>query len=271
MFYFSLLERKRRQLELQDEKADENIALEEWMKWEELDTIVNHSQELSDLELAIALSTSESSLAFTPEFASDSTSVSTSTSDYGKSAGVESILSEPEPETEVGADDIDWKNNVKLVSRLKDITRKLRKSEQHCQELELHLKNLQQSQEKKPPNGTTLHTDKYKRRKGIKLTEEERRSVLHCLELCVKEKRISKSVSTSDPIGRTASYLGLSTRTVRDAHLNRNIEDLRGTHLRFSYIRLLASDLRQKTAELNLSGVLSLLTASSLIMASTRL
>jgi len=208
------------------------------------------------LELAIALSKAESNQSITSESVAASTSRSASVEK--SSVGKRRIATRDEESlfgAEEEADIIDWEYIAKLERRLKDTARKLNKSGKLCQDLEHHLKVAQEALGAKALNGTTLHSEKFMRHKGKKLTEDERRAVLHCLKLCRMEKNASKTVSTADPIARTATYLGLSTRTVRDAESNRNIQDLRGTHLRFSYIRLLASDLRQKVTELNLSGV----------------
>jgi len=69
--------------------------------------------------------------------------------------------------------------------------------------------------------------DDYKRQKGKRLSEDERRDVLHCVRICKAEKANWKYVSTADPIQRVASYLGMSHNTVRDVVLGRKTIDLR--------------------------------------------
>ncbi|KAF9435936.1 hypothetical protein BGZ76_005206 [Entomortierella beljakovae] len=118
------------------------------------------------------------------------------------------------PKIENDPELFDWEENAKLTQRLKDTTRELNKSKKLCSELEQLLESLRQRQEEKPINGTTFKTDEHKRPRGKKLTTEERRAVLHCHDLCAQEKKAGKSVSTTDPIARTASYLGLGTRTI---------------------------------------------------------
>ncbi|KAF8936114.1 hypothetical protein BGZ58_004601, partial [Dissophora ornata] len=75
--------------------------------------------------------------------------------------------------------------------------------------------------------GTAIRIDRYKRRRGKKLTEDERRAVLHCFEVCTEEKNRGKRVATVDPFLLTAVYFGVSQNTVRDAVFGRNLEDRR--------------------------------------------
>ena len=59
---------------------------------------------------------------------------------------------------------------------------------------------------------------------GKKLTEEERRAVLHCHEMCEQEGASS--------IRRTAHYLGIAAKTIKDVLNGINSEDGRGRYMR---------------------------------------
>lgn len=146
--------------------------------------------------------------------------------------------------------------------RVNTLKRALKESSRKSKILELQLEHAEQAlAQQHPPtpspspfSGTLIRIDQHKRRKGTKLTEAERRAVLHCYEVCHEEKRKGASVSTVDPFLRTAVYFGISQNTVRDAVAGKNLEDRRGMYSRFSSVRLIASDLRQRATQLNLSG-----------------
>lgn len=99
--------------------------------------------------------------------------------------------------------------------------------------------------------------DEYKRTKGKMLTTEERRAVLHCYHVCAKEKASGSYVATTDPFLRSATYLGISQNTIRNAIFRKNMEDRRGRHSRGSGVwnmKSLSSSLQQRIAELNTTG-----------------
>ncbi|KAK3825946.1 MAG: hypothetical protein J3Q66DRAFT_329006 [Benniella sp.] len=107
----------------------------------------------------------------------------------------------------------------------KELKRKVRELESHLKSLRAQLQQLQVTAT--PRVGTQNRTDQHRRRRGTKLSEDERRAILHMYEMCLQEKENGKSVTTADPILRTAVYFGASQNTVRDAILGRNVEDRR--------------------------------------------
>jgi hypothetical protein len=135
------------------------------------------------------------------------------------------------------------------LQRADVLERALRESSRKIKRLEQQLE-----QALSPVSGTFIRIDQHKRRKGTKLTGEERHAVLHCYEVCREEKHRGSVVPTLDPFLRTAVYFGTSQNTVRDAVHGKNLEDRRGVYSRFSWMRLIASDLRQRAAALNISG-----------------
>ncbi|KAG0199210.1 hypothetical protein BGX33_011800, partial [Mortierella sp. NVP41] len=148
-----------------------------------------------------------------------------------------------------------WERAETLKSTLKESSRHIKVLEQQLEHAEqaaaqYHLPAPSPA----PVSGTLIRIDQYKRRKGTRLTEEERRAVLHCYEVCHEEKRKGTSVSRTDPFLRTAVYFGLSQNTVRDAVAGKNLGHRRGMYSRFISVRLIAADLRQRTTQLNLSG-----------------
>ncbi|KAF9437022.1 hypothetical protein BGZ76_002223 [Entomortierella beljakovae] len=218
-----MTERRARKRRQQEKEVDQDIIIEERSESEIIADIAAQSQDHTELEIAVALSLTETSRGRLPRAATvnkDSTPPTVVESDAEASSR--------EVPSKASKKDTFHREEVKrLTKELHETTRKLRKSEELVDELKLHLKTARQVLEKKPVNGSFLRTDKHKRHRGKKLTDEERRSVLHCLELCKLEKNEGKVVSTADPIARTATYLGLSTRTVKDASLDRNTQDLR--------------------------------------------
>ena len=138
---------------------------------------------------------------------------------------------------------------LSALLRAEAMERALKESSHRIQGLERQLE-----QALSPLSDTIIRIDQHKQQKGTKLTGEERRTVLHCYEVCREEKHRGSVVSTMDPILRTGVYFGMSPHTVRDAVLGKNLEDRRGMYSRFSSVRLMASDLRQRAAKLNFSG-----------------
>jgi hypothetical protein len=99
-----------------------------------------------------------------------------------------------------------------------------------------------------------VYTACYKRQKGKKASEDERRAVLHCVEVCKLEKENYNCVSSANPIQRAANYLGMSHNTVRDIVKGKNAEDFRGKYTRQNSMPQLESDLRQIATSMNLKG-----------------
>lgn len=144
--------------------------------------------------------------------------------------------------------------SARLKSQIRRLERKLLKEMSTREVLEKELCKLMDASEVKPLSGTETRTKNYTRVRGKTLSGDEKRAVLHCLEQCLIEKRGSHSVSTSNPILRTAVYFGIAERTVKDLIAGGCAVDSRGKHERYSSLRLFAADLRQHAAELNLSG-----------------
>ncbi|KAG0050166.1 hypothetical protein BGZ83_005058 [Gryganskiella cystojenkinii] len=122
-------------------------------------------------------------------------------------------------------------NNKRLKEyreKNKEAEIQLRNQEKRIGTLQLELQKTSPVQPiTKAPVGTALRTDNYKRKRGKKLNDDERRLVLHCLEMCRLEQDLSPSIATGDPFLRAAVYLGMSTHTVRDTSMDRNLEDKR--------------------------------------------
>ncbi|KAF9081428.1 hypothetical protein BGX29_004530, partial [Mortierella sp. GBA35] len=206
--------RVQQQRDGREERASQKVVQDERLRWEATEEV-----EDADLMLALALSASadEHALAASP---------------------ASRVPSQPMSEVELAA-----------LERAETLERALKESSHRVKELERQLE-----QALPPLSGTLIRIDQHKRRRGTKLAGEERRAVLHCYEMCREEKNRGASVSTLDPFLRTAAYFGISQNTVRDAVHGKNLEDRRGMYSRFSSVRLIASDLRQKATELNLSG-----------------
>ncbi|KAF9190991.1 hypothetical protein BGZ51_008009, partial [Haplosporangium sp. Z 767] len=99
-----------------------------------------------------------------------------------------------------------------------------------------------------------VRIDKHKRKRGKKLSMDELRAVKHLHEVCVLEKLNGKYVATGSPILRTSLYLGMSPRTISDILDEKGLMDPRGQHTRTSIACMFASDLRQYTLDMNLTG-----------------
>ena len=82
-----------------------------------------------------------------------------------------------------------------------------------------------------PLSRPSIHLDEHRRTTGRKPSQEERRAVLHCFEVCRREKE-ARIVSTEDLTLRTATYLGIASKTVRDVLAMRNTKDRRGQYIR---------------------------------------
>ncbi|KAF9174397.1 hypothetical protein BGX20_011429 [Mortierella sp. AD010] len=194
--------RKRRQIEVRQEKADQALVHDEQLLWERMEEIIDQEEIV----------------------------------DHGDLVGQKDLVSQEDPATALlhytskPTEDTD----EEPVETKKVLKRKIRAANRKIKELESESLAMQQQLNKlrsipviKTPTGTSLRTEKYKRTKGKKLSDDERRAILHLLELCFQEKNLGKSVSTADPFLRTAVYFGVSPRTVRDAHMGKNLQDFR--------------------------------------------
>ncbi|GJJ67773.1 hypothetical protein EMPS_00119 [Entomortierella parvispora] len=96
--------------------------------------------------------------------------------------------------------------------------------------------------------------DQYKRRRGKALSSDERRSVHHCYEICKQEKYNGRVVLTSNPLARTAHYLGIALNAVTNVITRESSVDKRGRHARYVLIETYISDIRRCVTELNAQG-----------------
>jgi hypothetical protein len=239
MLYMLIANRLRRQKELRDEKEDQEVSQELGRMWEESEA----ATEDADLERAIRLSQLVD--AEDTEDTEDTVEDMNDVNSLGESSTAGTI-SRKRPKKDAPSEDANaptlelWS----ALNRLKQENRLLRHQLRH-------------SSEAVPPlaiNRIKIRIENYKRQKGKKLTQEERRAVLHMFEFLLEEKKNGKIVSTADPKQRIASYMGMSLTTVNDTVLNRNTQDRRGKHLRYIHANLFASDLRQIVLDLNTKG-----------------
>ncbi|KAF9208920.1 hypothetical protein BGZ49_007126 [Haplosporangium sp. Z 27] len=229
--------RKRRLRELEEEQVEHHIVTEDRSRLEELGAIALLA------EPAIVLPPSDPqhpsiSTAIVPDTDTTATSstatTSTATTATASTSRATARVTTTAISTAIAAHISDIEDEPKeketvssLKRQLKSMTRKAEKLEMECQDLQKRLNAIRSEANAKPLAGTRLRTDKYKRRQGKKLSEDERRALLHCFELCVLEKEASKVISTADPYLRTAIYFGVTQRTVRDTISGRNLQDMR--------------------------------------------
>ncbi|KAG0009373.1 hypothetical protein BGZ82_004081, partial [Podila clonocystis] len=101
-----------------------------------------------------------------------------------------------------------------------------------CKKLKTEIRNLQRLRQHYAPYGHLLpRSHSHRRRSGKALTDDERRAVLHCYEMCLQE-HTQRIVSTVAPVMRTAHYLGMATRTVQDVLKGIKTRDKRGRYIR---------------------------------------
>ena len=113
--------------------------------------------------------------------------------------------------------------------------------ENRCKKLKAEIKRLRLAQRRYAPYGHNLpRSNTHQRRSGKRLTDDERRAVLHCYEMCEKEFA-QRIVSTAAPIQRTAHYLGMASKTVQSALLGIKTRDKRGR-----YVRTLAANVYEE-------------------------
>ncbi|KAG0304179.1 hypothetical protein BGZ99_002483, partial [Dissophora globulifera] len=130
-----------------------------------------------------------------------------------------------------------------------------------CEKLDRRLKrlkheikeNLRYKRRLAPYGHLSIRSGTYRRTTGKRLTEEERRAVLHCFEMCVQENQ-SRIVSTVAPIQRTAHYLGIATKTVKDVLSGINHKDQRGRYIRTSHAEIFEPYIRNLAEQWNMKG-----------------
>ncbi|KAI8356330.1 hypothetical protein B0O80DRAFT_506211 [Mortierella sp. GBAus27b] len=105
-----------------------------------------------------------------------------------------------------------------------------------------------------PCINTRPNIEEYKRRRGKRLSMDERRAVLHCHKVCKHEQEAGQFVATANPILRTATYLGVSPKTIKSIIHNTDSEDRRGKYPRFVTTEAMAGDIKQLVNEMNIKG-----------------
>lgn len=106
------------------------------------------------------------------------------------------------------------------------------KLDRERKKLKTEMRNFQRLKQRYAPYGHLLpRSHSHRRRSGMVLTDDERRAVLHCYEMCLQEHS-KQVISTVAPIQRTAHYLGMATKTVQDAVKGIKTRDKRGRYIR---------------------------------------
>lgn len=203
------------------------------------------------VEMAMALSMSERD-AVPPEESSISTT-GRKRARKGTSSSIESNGPMTDSEREA------WDRVKGLLRKVQDKDRQLKDSMNLLMDVQ---RQLQESVHKfedfksdfEIPAMSLVRIDKHKRKRGKKLSMDERRAVKHLHEVCVLEKLNGKYVATGSPILRTSLYLGMSPKTISDVLDEKGLIDLRGQYTRTGTACAFASDLRQYTLDMNLTG-----------------
>ena len=104
------------------------------------------------------------------------------------------------------------------------------------------------------PYGHLLPRDiGHRRRSGKTLTDEERRCVLHLSSMLEQEVPL-RFVSTAAPLQRAARYLGMATKTIRDAREGIKSRDKRGRYVRTLSSREYEAYILNRAKEWNMEG-----------------
>ncbi|KAG0196234.1 hypothetical protein BGX28_010389, partial [Mortierella sp. GBA30] len=192
--------RKRLQQERREEKVDQQIAKEEYEIWETAEHVVEQ-YELEQLAKLLQPESPGGNLQEAPRRRKGARRDEGSPDDYGPMGEEEAKLLE---------------DNRRLKRENLALKRDLRK-----------LKDRRYA----PYSLRAPFENPYKRTQGSKVTEETRRGVLSCFEICAQEEP-SRIVSTANPVLRTAHYLGTAAKTVNDILTGRISKDERGHYIR---------------------------------------
>ncbi|KAG0357069.1 hypothetical protein BGZ54_000468 [Gamsiella multidivaricata] len=233
--------RQRQQKQVREKRVDQNQPQEETVRWEEAeasleDFELTSIERESDRQTAMALSLTEAEAEAARRRTAEcahGTPEQGKRRRTGQATNHGSTPHPPKTEPEEAA----W-------NRVKEL-------EQELFDLQVVVKKLQNAY---PLIHQPIRTDKYPRLRGKKLTEEERRAMLHLYEVCMEEKNSGRTVSTADPILRTAVYFGAGMHTVKDVILDRNREDKRGKYIRVKKTDLQQQQHRQKSNSADGSG-----------------
>ncbi|KAF9091814.1 hypothetical protein BGX27_001960, partial [Mortierella sp. AM989] len=250
--------KKRVKMELQDEKADQEIVQEVRSQWEELEAAADGY----DFRMALALSISDAEA--NPRKRGSSSEILTASSKKVASFG-STTVKEKDAWDQLNVEYHQHKKSTQNLkkalveaqeqnkdsqSQLKALNHQVKKAEDDLKSANIKLQKLQEAQQSFGP----VRTDKYKRQNGKRLSEDEIRAIQHTYEVCRIEQEQGKAVLTSNPFLRTSHYLGIAERAARDVVGGKYKEDRRGRYTRYDSARLFASDLRQMAAEMNLNG-----------------
>lgn len=111
------------------------------------------------------------------------------------------------------------------------LLREKERLDRQVKKMKAQIKKLQQLRHYAPYGYLLPRSSVHQRRSGKTLTDEERRAVLHCFEMCEQEG-IQRIVSTAAPVQRTAHYLGMATKTVQSVLMGIKAKDKRGQYTR---------------------------------------
>jgi len=91
---------------------------------------------------------------------------------------------------------------------------KYERLERKFRALKAEFNNYRRSHRLHAPYGQHLpRSNTHQRRSAKRLTDDERRAVFHCYEMCEQDS-MHRIVSTAAAVQRTAHYLGMSPKTV---------------------------------------------------------
>jgi hypothetical protein len=225
--YYFIAFKRRRQKEEHEEKADLELLDSQNREWEEAEAAADeydYQQILRAIEVdsqrMVAMNTQSTS----------TTSTQHPTMDHF-------TLKEYRPMEE---------NEATLLREKERLDRQVKK-------MKAQIKKLQQLKHYAPYGYLLPRSSVHQRRSGKTLTDEERRAVLHCFEMCEQEG-IQRIVSTAAPVQRTAHYLGMATKTVQSALIGIKARDKRGQYIRTLRSEVFEPYIRNLVKQWNLEG-----------------
>ncbi|KAF9947163.1 hypothetical protein BGZ70_002841 [Mortierella alpina] len=202
----ALAHKRRLQRERREEKADQRRLDKENSIWEDVEAIAEEQEYQDVLKAAQAESLKMAAMNAQSSFAPIT---------HTKPSKLKMSRSEEHGPMEE-AEEARQQEYEQLDRRLKRLKREIKD-------------NLRVYRRLAPYGHHSTRSDTHRRTTGKRLTEEERRAVLHCYEMCVQENQ-KRIVSTVAPMQRTAHYLGIATKAVKDVLS----KDQRGGNIRTS-------------------------------------
>jgi len=132
---------------------------------------------------------------------------------------------------------------------------KYERMERQNRTLKAEIKDLRRFHRRYAPYGQHLpRSNTHQRRSGKGLTDDERRAVLHCYEMCEQET-MHRIISTAAPVQRTAHYLGMASKTVQSVLLGGiKTRDERGRYVRTLACKVYEDYIRNIAKQWNLEG-----------------